>query len=52
MKPNSVETLPLKSDKIIIPVATWVVRKGFAPAVRIHGKQGYNRKNFKDFNEC
>ncbi len=52
MKSKTVETLPLKSDKLVIPAATPVIRKRFAPAVRVHGKQGYNRKNFKNLNEC
>lgn len=53
MKHRTVETTPLRDDTITIRIEKPVIRKRFAPPVRVHGKRGYNRKDFKAFDyEC
>jgi hypothetical protein len=51
MKHKTVETTPLKSKKLVLHMEKPVIRKRFAPAVRVHGESGYSRKDFKNY-EC
>jgi hypothetical protein len=51
MKHKTVKVNPLRDDKLVLHLEKPVIRKRFAPAVRVHGKAGYDRKDFKNY-EC
>ena len=49
MKHKTVETLPLRDDRIVLTVEKPVVRRPFAQLSKAHGKRGYSRKDFKNY---